>query len=239
MKRLIISLKISLTVFLVFAFVFCFAFIVPSTVSAANGNKDVVRIDFVHFAKQGHSSPKQDPGYKLMGVQWNQSPVSYAINTASIPSGLDAAWVMEAFATSSEVWDTATSSELFSLPAKTAAHYGVPDGINAVEFGLYPGNSNVIAVTSVWYSRKTKAILEFDMLYNTVYTWGNALSADFDVMDLQNIATHELGHAIGLSDIYSGTYSDVTMYGYASYNETGKRDLAQPDITGLQLLYGR
>ena len=57
-------------------------------------------------------------------------------------------------------------------------------------------------------------------------------------MDLQNIATHELGHSAGLNDIYSSTCSEVTMYGYSSYGETKKRTLEQPDITGLQKIYG-
>jgi len=57
-------------------------------------------------------------------------------------------------------------------------------------------------------------------------------------MDLKNIATHELGHAVGLSDIYTTTCNTVTMYGYGSIGETQKRDLAEPDITGLQIMYG-
>jgi len=57
-------------------------------------------------------------------------------------------------------------------------------------------------------------------------------------MDLQNIATHELGHAVGLNDIYSGSCSYVTMYGYSTEGDIGKRTLEQPDITGLQTMYG-
>jgi len=30
----------------------------------------------------------------------------------------------------------------------------------------------------------------------------------------------------------------VTMYGYSNYGETSKRTLEQPDITGLQSMYG-
>jgi len=31
----------------------------------------------------------------------------------------------------------------------------------------------------------------------------------------------------------------VTMYGYSDYGEIIKRTLEQPDITGLQTLYGK
>jgi len=57
-------------------------------------------------------------------------------------------------------------------------------------------------------------------------------------MDLENIAVHELGHTVGLSDIYSTACSEVTMYGYSTEGETSKRTLEQPDITGLQRMYG-
>jgi len=105
-----------------------------------------------------------------------------------------------------------------------------------ISFGDYP-NDNVIAVTSVWFTRVGKRIVEFDQLYNTRFTWGDA-TVNPAVMDLQNIATHELGHGVGLADIYSTTCSAVTMYGYSTEGETQKRTLEQPDITGLQRMYG-
>jgi len=57
-------------------------------------------------------------------------------------------------------------------------------------------------------------------------------------MDLENIATHEIGHGAGLNDIYSSSCTAVTMYGYSDYGETSKRTLEIPDIQGLQTLYG-
>jgi cytochrome c biogenesis protein CcdA len=59
------------------------------------------------------------------------------------------------------------------------------------------------------------------------------------LMDLQNIATHELGHAFGMDDIYTDACSSVTMYGYSDNGDISKRTLEQPDITGLRLMYGQ
>ena len=108
------------------------------------------------------------------------------------------------------------------------------DFVNAIDFGDY-SDDKVIAVTSVWYTPKGRQIVEFDIRFNTRFSWGDAES---DKMDLQNIATHELGHSIGLADIYSTACSAVTMYGYSDYGEIQKRTLEQPDITGLQKMYG-
>jgi len=82
-----------------------------------------------------------------------------------------------------------------------------------------------------------RRIIEYDVLFNTYYAWGDA-TVNSSVMDLQNIATHETGHGVGLGDIYSSTCSTVTMYGYSNYGETSKRSLGQPHITGLQKMYG-
>jgi len=58
-------------------------------------------------------------------------------------------------------------------------------------------------------------------------------------MDLQNIATHEIGHGVGLADVYQTACSEVTMYSYSTEGEIIKRTFETPDITGLQKLYGQ
>jgi predicted Zn-dependent protease len=164
-------------------------------------------------------------------------PVSYAINPTN-PSNISESFVTSAVSTAAETWDAVLSKELFNnaFTVDYGAAYGVLDNRNSIVFGDYPTN-NVIAVTSVWYSKRTKAIVEFDMLFNTKYVWGDAV-VNPSVMDLQNIATHEFGHSVGLSDLYTSSCTAVTMYGYSNYGETQKRTLEQPDVTGLQKMYG-
>ena len=193
----------------------------------------------MHYAKgQGNvRGPKTTSCYKLMGVKWGSLPVNYVINPTNTQE-LDPSFITTAISTSAETWDSHTSKELFNdaFTVDSTATYGNQDFVNAIQFGSY-SNNGVIAVTSVWYNTITKKIIEFDQLYNTYYTWGDA-TANPSVMDLQNIATHELGHAVGLSDIYTSTCSFVTMYGYSGYGDIEKRTLEQPDITGLQSMYG-
>ena len=76
--------------------------------------------------------------------------------------------------------------------------------------------------------------------------WGDATITSTpypgDFMELQNIATHELGHGFELADLNeltSPTQPLQTMFGYASPGETIKRDLASGDIAGIRALYGR
>jgi predicted Zn-dependent protease len=198
---------------------------------------DIERIDFIHYAKPGKGAAKDSSCYSLMGVKWQATPVNYYINPTN-PQGLTQTFITSAISTAAETWDATTSKELFNNAYQVdySARYGTYDGKNSIAFGPYQQN-NVIAVTSVWYNKRTKSIVEFDQLYNTYYSWGDA-TANSALMDLQNIATHELGHAVGLDDIYNSRCTAVTMYGYSDNGETIKRTLEQPDITGLQKMYG-
>lgn len=210
----------------------------PENSPVIDDNWELERIDFIHYVKP--SSPpagKAEKCYKLLGVKWKTFPVNYVINPSN-PQSLSEAFVTSAISTSAETWDAATSIELLNDAYTTDynAQYGIQNFENALAFGDYP-NDNVIAVTSVWYTPVSRQIVEFDILFNTRFSWGDA-TVNSAVMDLENIATHELGHGVGLGDIYSSTCSAVTMYGYSSYGETQKRTLEQPDITGLQKMYG-
>ncbi|PIY79978.1 MAG: hypothetical protein COY80_05285 [Candidatus Pacebacteria bacterium CG_4_10_14_0_8_um_filter_42_14] len=201
--------------------------------------RDIGRINFIHYAKGTGQSSNAKAGacYSLMGVKWKTSSVNYAINPTN-SQGLSTSFITDAISSSAETWDNATSRELFnnSYSMDTTAVYGVLDDKNSITFSAYPDN-NVIAVTSVWYLRAGREIVEFDQTYNTHFSWGDA-TADPTKMDLANIVTHELGHAVGLNDIYKSTCGEVTMYGYGTEGEIKKTSLEIPDIIGLQKMYG-
>lgn len=210
-------------------------------------NGELVRVDFIHYAKDknparpdkpgggGSKKPKETVCYDLMGVKWKQNNLSYYVNPTN--SGMTTTDVMSAFNTSFNTWDNETAYNLFGAAnVDTNAVYGDQNYKNEIAFGLY-NDPGVIAVTTTWYTRRGKEIVEFDMLYNTSFNWGDG-AANSSLMDLQSIATHELGHGIGLLDIYTDTCSEVTMFGYGSEGETKARDLEPADITGLESMYG-
>lgn len=195
------------------------------------------KIQFIHYKENKARRPRADSCYKLLGVKWSSLPVNYVINPTN-PQGLSESFVTSTIALSAETWDAATSKELYNdaYDVDYTAQYGVQNFENAIVFGDYP-DSGVIGVTSIWYTRYSKQIVEFDMLLNTDYVWGDA-SLNSSVMDLLNIVVHELGHSVGLGDIYTSGCSTVTMFGYSDYGEISKRTLEAPDITGLQKMYG-
>ncbi len=213
----------------------------PVITETEGGEWDLERVDFIHYAKPesppGLDKPKGQGGascYKLLGVKWKSLPVSYVINPTN-PDLLEGS-VVSAISASAETWDDAITSELIddTFTVDNSAMYGVQNFENVVAFGDYP-QEGVIGVTSVWYTRRGKQIVEFDILLDIDFNW--SLSGEAGKMDLQNIATHEFGHALGLGHP-DNTCTEETMYAYSDYGEDKKRILEPADIEGLQKMYG-
>jgi predicted Zn-dependent protease len=62
-------------------------------------------------------------------------------------------------------------------------------------------------------------------------------TATGSIFDIRTIATHEVGHTLGLADLYGSEDKSKTMYGYNS----GQADwsLGNADLLGLWKLYGQ
>ena len=113
-----------------------------------------------------------------------------------------------------------------------------PDGKNEVYFADI-STSGVIALTITWYETRgppqNRDIVEWDQIYDDAdFDWSSAGEAG--KMDFANIATHELGHALGLSHP-NETCTLETMYAFAEDGETIKRDLHDGDIAGVNDMY--
>lgn len=115
-----------------------------------------------------------------------------------------------------------------------------PDNQNEVYFADV-SDPQTIAVTIVWgiFSGPLggRQLVEWDQIYDDVtFDWSADAVGVAGKMDFDNIATHELGHSVGMGDLYN-TCSDETMYGYSTNSETKKRDLNSGDVTGINGLY--
>jgi hypothetical protein len=99
----------------------------------------------------------------------------------------------------------------------------------------YLGTDGTIAQNSFWFNPTTGVLSESDIVFNTYYSW--SVTGASGTYDVQNIATHELGHALSLDDLYGYFDSEKTMYGYANEGETKKRSLDPDDVAGICHLY--
>lgn len=227
------------------------------TQHVANGPKGIPpgweKIVFVHYKKpparpdgKGPKSDSQCYGFLARGVKWNNPAASAFLVDAANSQGLQPNKVLDAIEAAATTWNEQTTADILpscSDASGLEADWDIPDELNEVVFGdltdRYPGGG-VIAVTVVWGifggPPSQRGIMEFDMvLDDTNFDWST--SGDPDKMDVQNIVTHELGHAVGLGDLYQSGCSEVTMFGYSTEGETKKCDLDPADITGLLTLY--
>jgi hypothetical protein len=250
MKRKTLALVgIAMTLIIVFSVAATATVLIPSMAKVEEKTEspaldrqappDLQKVVFIHYKKDKSSAkgrpdkpPKTPKCYDFIGknVRW-KSPEDYYVSPA-----LAALDTKDVIGTSANTWDSETSSSIFGSSSVGEYPWGVLNGINSISFDNYD-DPYVIAVTAVWWNPRSKAIVEYDIMFDTDWPWGNC-DDDLNVMDLQNIATHEFGHAAGLDDIYQTACSEVTMYGFSDYGETKKRTLEDADITGIQELYG-
>lgn len=199
--------------------------------------------DFVKGLRQGKDK-KAAVAYRFLfrDAKWTSLPVNYVVDPDN-PYGLSEEFVTNSIYQAAEEWDTHTNTELFgvySVDHNASWDGNEPDGKSEFVFGDYPEKS-VIGITVVWGyfsgAPAARRITEFDVLFDTDFKWGDA-TLNPALMDLQNIATHEIGHGVGLADLSRSAYAQETMYAYSNYGEVTKRDLNTGDIAGLQVLYG-
>ena len=179
-------------------------------------------------------------GFLANGAKW-KSIEPWIVNTSN-GDGLSELFVFDTISSDIGKWESAASADILGDGTKTnsvlVADEVTTDGKNEIYFGDL-GTDGTIGVTIVWgiFSGPTfnRKLVEWDQIYNTYYNW--SASGEADKMDFDNIATHELGHSVGMNDIYNSSCSAVTMYGYANYGETNKTTLEPADIKGISTLY--
>lgn len=194
----------------------------------------------------GGSETAECYGYIAKGIKWKTAEPwvvnptnTYGITHDSIFSILDNGIDKWEDATDG-VMDGNVSAQIIGEGATTSvnllASSGSLDGINGVSFGNLD-NSQIIGVTSIWWTRSGRRFLEWDQVYNTDFNWTDSATADPLAMDFDSIATHELGHTMGMSDLYTEVCRPVTMFGYGEEGYIDARDLADGDINGIDALY--
>jgi len=180
-------------------------------------------------------------GFLATGAKW-KTVEPWLVNPLNT-KGLDETFILNNLEFDINKWESAARKNILgsgsittdTLVADTAA----PDNKNEVYFTdiNYPG---AIAVTIIWevFSGpiNQRRLIEWDQVYDDVdFNW--SATVEPGKMNFENIATHELGHSVGMNDLYDARCSEQTMYGYATNGETKKITLESGDIRGINLLY--
>jgi Matrixin len=195
---------------------------------------------FVHRAPERKLKPNVAPArpvkacYRLIGFPGWTSAEPWSVR---VPAGspLTSATVISEIGNAITQWETAAGVNILGNHSSTGVLPSTTlDGVNAIAFGN-AGGGGTVAVTYVWGSRRTP-ILEFDQIYGNNWDWTTGSGSSADAFDFANVATHEIGHAVGL-DHPGNSCTEETMYAYVDFGETKKRTLNAGDILGVQALY--
>jgi hypothetical protein len=212
---------------------------------------------FIHYKDSGNKEKRNDKGgwagnkskrrkdscYAFMakGARW-KSTENYIVDPSNT-RGINEAVVRSLLATSTRTWDDEVAFDIFGNEVGgmvDRANIGNLNGVNEFMFSDID-SPGAIAATIVWgiFSGRPSAreLVEWDMVFDDVdFDWSAEASGVAGKMDFWNIAAHEIGHAAGMGHPSIGC-TEETMYSYADFAETKKRDLYTGDIAGIKALY--
>ena len=159
------------------------------------------------------------------GAKWkNVEP--WHVNPANT-EGLSDAFVFSNIAADIQKWEDASSTNILGNgsinTSVLVADESSPDGVNEVYFGDVD-SAGVIAVTIVWGifigPPSQRKLVEWDQVYDQVdFNWSS--TGEANKMDFENIATHEIGHSVGMSHPPDECVNE-TMYRFAAEGEIGR-----------------
>ena len=197
--------------------------------------------------------------YALTGYRWNERnpQLQLYLNPIGTPSGLITEATQRAIAQAANTWDDAVSENLFADGSTVIVDYTkvvdnpfplqgqeVADGYSVS--GWKSLGDSYLGMQRWWSNGQLvngyRSIVETDSWYNRDFAWTTNLATAQSTgrIDLQSVALHELGHGIGMGDLYTlpeGDPRQSDLQQVMNLYDGPQRELGNGDRAGAQILY--
>lgn len=191
-----------------------------------------------------------DGAYNLNGHRWSTT-LSWRFQVGSRPKGFSATGTAAALRRAAsniaagrnncDLPDAISATHSYRGTTSRAPNIGSSggcrgrDGVNVVGFGTLP--SGYLGMTCWWTfnGRVVEADIKLNKAY---YHWYiNRPSGCSYKWSIEGAATHEFGHAFGLSHVSEANHGSLTMSPVIRACQDAERTLGLGDILGLRALY--
>lgn len=206
-----------------------------------------------------------DPSSEFYGIHatagWRQLPIPFYVGSGfETTFNLTAQQQMQGILQAIKTWEIAVGKQLFEFrgvhkEVKGDSFKDLYTSLSDAVNGNYldedwekTGKPETVLATTIWENEngEVSAIRTADIRFNSdFYVFGDSLTLQYDdsvgkeVVDMESLALHELGHLLGLSHISE----DVDMYSVMNPSlliGTGltSRGISKDDILRIQKIYG-
>jgi hypothetical protein len=220
---------------------------------------DDIQLGVVESSRSYYSEPDPQPSaggdpnsYKLLPWTWkNSNPMQLYVKASEMPSEISIDEFAQAVTNAALTWEGQGNvwKNLFYDPNEFPAKKTVliaPDDAEAIAndgkfvHSFTYSSSRWIAQNRIFYDKITGELEDADVRYNTRYKWTtdwDTATNDLKYTDLETIALHELGHNIGLDDIYNDPNLNWDTQQIMNYYSHPQHWLGLADIAGVQKKY--
>ena len=169
--------------------------------------------------------------YTANGTRWAYSPVSYFVNASNLD--LSAGAAENAVRAGADAWSAQSRARFqFAFGGASNLSNTTNDGMNLV---VFRNASNASAIATTYWWSTSAGIVDADIVFwDAAYRFFAGTSGCASGFYIEDIATHEFGHALGLGHT---TVLGATMYPSVTSCNIGNRSLDADDIAGIEALY--
>lgn len=142
-------------------------------------------------------------GYSIAGrpveLRWPAGqPVGYTVGSRGA-AGVSPAEFREAIGRSFATWESVPTAAIQFTPRGVSDRDSSDaDGVTLLAFDSRPELDRTLGATSYTVDVMSGALLEADVFFNAAFPWSTASGGQAGRYDLESIATHEIGHLVGL-----------------------------------------